>query len=136
MADGAGQTDMQSLRNAVMALTGEVREMRGELKSYVNNDAHARQRVEIRAETESMIGKEVAAHRREQASERKADIEAAEARGRAYADAKIEKLELRLAAQEERDSKREGDMQRQQIALAGMAIIVVGYTLIQSFGGS
>lgn len=136
MADGAGQTDMQSLRNAVMSLTGEVREMRGELKSYVNNDAHARQRVEMRAEAEAMISKEVAAHRREQVSERKAEIEAAEARGRAYADSKIEKLELRLAAQEERDSKREADIQRQQIALAGMAAVAVIYLVVQVIGGA
>lgn len=132
MAEGAG---LESLANAVIKLTGEVSEMRGEMRSFMDHKLAAEQRVEIRGETEEMIEKAVAVSAAVQMSGRKADIEAAETRGRAYADSKIEKLEARLAAQEERDSKREAQMRQQQIAMGSMVVVIIVYAAVQAFGG-
>ena len=134
MADGAEGID--SLANAVIKLTGEVSEMRGEMRSFMDHKLAAEQRVEIRAETESMIEKAVQRAADTIASQRATEVEKSEGRARAYADAKIRELEARLAVQEERDSKREGQMQRQQIAMGGMVVVILAYAVIQALGGN
>lgn len=124
--NGAG---MDSLAKAVINLTGEVREMRGELKGVVDHKLAAAQRVEIRGETEIMIEKAIDGLARAMESARKADITVAKSEAQTYTDSKIEKLEGRLATQEDRDKKREHDIRTQFIGLGVVGIGGVVYAL-------
>lgn len=132
MADGAG---IESLANAVIKLTGEVSEMRGEMRSFMDHKLAAEQRVEIRAETEAMIEKSVEALSREVMGSRGTAVSEAKSELRAYTDSKIKELEARFAAQEERDGKREAQIRQQQIAMGGMVLVIIVYAVVQNFGG-
>ncbi len=129
---------MQSLGAAIIRLTSEVSEMRGELKGFVNDKAHALQRVEIRSETEGMIEKAINSLAVTMEAAIKGAISAALREANGYTDAKVKELEARLAAQEDRDKKREADISRQTIGLGvvGIAgILYALYNLITHGGG-
>jgi hypothetical protein len=131
VADGAGRDDqMQGLGAAIIKLTSEVSEMRGEMRSFMDHKLAAEQRVDIRAETEAMIEKAVDAAVTAMESARKADMSAVKAEAGQYTDMKIEKLEARLVAQEERDKKRETDIRIQFISLGVMATAGIVYALL------
>lgn len=126
MTDGAG---LESLANAVIKLTGEVSEMRGEMRSFMDHKLAAEQRVEIRGETEDMIAKAILALSEAMTLARKADIAAMKAEALAYTDIKIKELEARLAAQEDRDKKREADIRTQFIGLGVVGIAGLAYAI-------
>lgn len=126
MTDGAG---LESLANAVIKLTGEVSEMRGEMRSFMDHKLAAEQRVEIRGETEDMIAKAILALSEAMTMARKADIATMKAEALAYTDIKIKELEARLAAQEDRDKKREADIRTQFIGLGVVGIAGLAYAI-------
>lgn len=127
MADnGAG---IDSLANAVIKLTGEVSEMRGEMRSFMDHKLAAEQRIDIRAETEEMIRVANTAQSKAEAADRRAEISQALAEAKAYADARDEKLEQRLSDQEDRDKKREADIRTQFIGIGVIGIGGLAYAL-------
>ncbi len=133
MADGAG--GIESLASAVIKLTGEVSEMRGELKSFVNDKAHAEQRVQVRRETEQMIRE--SAHALEEkvagafALEDKNTLEAA----RKYTDEQVAALVEELAHREERDRRLESRVRASIWGVIGVGTTGVAFALYQMMTG-
>lgn len=112
-----------------MKQTEQVAEMRGTMNQFINFELAAKQRLEIRVETEGMIEKADAFAARAEASDRAAAISQVLQDARAYADARDERLEKRLLDQEERDKKREGDIRLQFIGVAVMAFAGLAYAI-------
>ena len=90
---------VESLASAVIKLTGEVSEMRGEMRSFLDNKLAAEQRIDIRAETEEMVGRAIGFASRAEAGDRTAAISQALADAKTYADMRDERLERRLLDQ-------------------------------------
>lgn len=127
MADnGAG---LDSIAAEVIKLTGEVREMRGELKGLVDHKLAAAQRVEIRAETERMIARDVAALGKEVESARQADRAEVLAEAMEYTDRRIEKLEKALSDRQAREEKVSSDVRRTMAMSASVGIAGILYAL-------
>jgi hypothetical protein len=121
-----------------MKQTDEIAEMRGTMKSFIDFELAAKQRLEIRVETEALIEKAVNQAVRTITADRTAEIGKMRAEVMAYADSKVRELENRLAAQEERDKKREADISRQTIALGvvgAAGILYALYNMIIHGGG-
>ena len=136
MADGA--EGLEALRAAIMKQTDEIAEMRGTMKSFIDFELAAKQRLEIRVETEALIEKAVNQATRTIAADRSSEIGKMRAEVMAYADAKVREMEARLAAQEDRDKKRETDIRIQFIGLGVVATAGVAYALLtamQRIGG-
>ena len=136
MADGA--EGLEALRAAIMKQTDEIAEMRGTMKSFIDFELAAKQRLEIRVETEALIEKAVNQAMRTIAADRSSEIGKMRAEVMAYADAKVREMEARLAAQEDRDKKRETDIRIQFIGLGVVATAGVAYALLtamQRIGG-
>lgn len=133
MADGAG--GIESLASAVIKLTGEVSEMRGELKSFVNDKAHAEQRVQVRRETEQMIRESVHALEEKVAGafalEDKNTLEAA----RKYTDEQVAALVEELAHREERDRRLESRVRASIWGVIGVGTTGVAFALYQFLSG-
>lgn len=120
---------VESLASAVIKLTGEVSEMRGEMRSFLDHKLAAEQRIDIRAETEEMVGRAIGFASRAEAGDRTAAISQALADAKTYADMRDERLERRLLDQEERDKKRESDIRLQFIGVAAMAFAGLAYAI-------
>ena len=136
MADGA--EGLEALRAAIMKQTDEIAEMRGTMKSFIDFELAAKQRLEIRVETEALIEKAVNQAMRTIIADCRADIAQMRSEVTSYADAKVRELETRLVAQEDRDKKRETDIRIQFIGLGVVATAGVAYALLtamQRIGG-
>jgi LPS O-antigen subunit length determinant protein (WzzB/FepE family) len=131
MADGAGGVEarLETLASAVMKQTEQVAEMRGTMKSFIDFELAAKQRLEIRVETEGMIDKSLSELVRLVASERVGIISETTSEVKEYTDVKMRELESRLHAQEERDKKRENDIRIQFIGVAVMASAGLAYAI-------
>jgi uncharacterized alpha-E superfamily protein len=127
VADGAG--GMDKLAQAVIDLRGDLNEMRGEMRSFMDHKLAAEQRVEIRLETETTIEKAVEAATRVILATCAAQVAGVKDEMKTLTDTKIEKLEARLAAQEDRDKKRENDIRTQFIGLGVVGIAGLAYAL-------
>ena len=138
MADGTGgiEARLETLAAAVMKQTEQVAEMRGTMKSFIDFELAAKQRLEIRVETEGMIQQSTEALSRELLGSRGAVVSEAKNELRSYTDTKVRELELRLAAQEDRDKKRETDIRTQFIGLGVVGIAGIAYALWNVAGGS
>jgi hypothetical protein len=121
-----------------MKQTDEIAEMRGTMKSFIDFELAAKQRLEIRVETEALIEKAVNQAMRTIIADCRADIAQMRSEVTSYADAKVRELETRLVAQEDRDKKRETDIRIQFIGLGVVATAGVAYALLtamQRIGG-
>jgi hemoglobin-like flavoprotein len=140
VADGAGneariEARLETLAKAVMKQTEQIAGMSAEMRSFMSKELAAHHRLENRVETEAIIGKALDNAMQTVAADRKAEIAQMRAEVMGYADAKVKELEARLAAQEDRDKKREGEIQRQQLAMGGMVLVIIAYAIVQALGG-
>lgn len=130
MTDGAGiENVLATMGKEIIKLTEQVGEMRGDIKGLVNHQLAAEQRVEIRAETEGMIDKATLALAKAEAAERKAERAEILSEAKTYTDGEVADLRLQLAAQEDRDKKRETDIRTQFIGLGVVGIAGIAYAL-------
>ena len=136
MADGAGiEARLETLAAAVMKQTEQVSEMRGTMKSFIDFELAAKQRLEIRVETEAMI-KESArvVEEKAMAARALADKQTLED-ARKYTDEQVTALVEELAAREERDRRLESRVRASIWGVIGVGTTGVAFALYQFLSG-
>lgn len=139
MADGAEglsgiERRLDSLATAIMKQTEQVAGMSAEMKSFMNKELAAKQRLEIRDETQTQIKEAIDAQEKTAGAARALESQKALAASKEYTDEQVAALVAELASREERDQRLESRVQRQQIAMAGMVVVIIVYVALQQFG--
>lgn len=132
MADGAGiEARLETLAAAVMKQTEQVSEMRGTMKSFIDFELAAKQRLEIRVETENMI-KESArvVEEKAMAARALADKQTLED-ARKYTDEQVAALVEELAARENRDQRLESRVRASIWGVIGVGTMGVAFALYE-----
>lgn len=132
MADGAGiEARLETLAAAVMKQTEQVSEMKGTMKSFIDFELAAKQRLEIRVETEKMV-KESArvVEEKAMAARALADKQTLDD-ARKYTDEQVTALVEELAAREERDRRLESRVRASIWGVIGVGTTGVAFALYQ-----
>ena len=124
----AGAAD-RHIYDALLKISNDLSFVKGQLEGLVDHKRAAEDRVEIRAETEDMIERMLSSALIQSAAVRKSEIGEATAAHKEYTDGRIVALETRLAAQEERDKKREHDIRLQFIGIGVIGMAGLAYAL-------
>jgi hypothetical protein len=128
--DGAG---LERLGTEIIKLTGEVREMRGELKGFVDNKAHALQRVQVREETDRLIREAINALAEKTATARALEDQKTLEAARHYTDEQVAALVEELAAREDRDRRLEARVRASIWGVIGVGTMGVAFALYELF---
>lgn len=136
MADGAEglsgiERRLDSLATAIMKQTEQVAGMSAEMKSFMNKELAAKQRLEIRDETQSQIKEASDALEQKAAIARAlADKDTLDA-ARLYTDQQVAALVEELAGREERDRKMEARIRASIWGVIGVGTLGIAFALYE-----
>lgn len=140
MADGAGgmESRLETLAAAVMDQTAKVAEMTGRMKSFIDFELAAKQRLEIRVENEALIKENNRVLEEKAAATRALEDQRTLQAANKYTDEQVAALVEELAAREERDQKMEARIRASIWGVIGVGTLGVAFALyetIRNWGG-
>lgn len=115
--------------DALLKISQDLSFVKGQIEGFVDHKLVAKQRLEIRVEMEAMLERNARAVIEQTSAVRHTEIGDAKTSAKDYTDGKIKELEARLAAQEERDKKRETDIRAQFVGLGVVGLAGLAYAL-------
>lgn len=132
--NGAGiESRLQTLADAVMKQTEKVAEMRGTMTSFIDFELAAKQRLEIRVETETLIKENTRVLEEKAAATRALEDQKTLQAANRYTDEQVAALVEELASREERDQKMEARIRASIWGVIGVGTTGVMFALYQMF---
>lgn len=140
MADDGGGIELrlQTLAEAVMKQTEKVAEMRGTMKSFIDFELAAKQRLEIRVESEAFIKENNRVLEEKAAATRALEDQKTLQAANKYTDEQVTALVEELAHREDRDRRLEARVRASIWGVIGVGTMGVAFALYEMLarGGS
>jgi hypothetical protein len=135
VADGAGgiESRLETLAAAVMDQTAKVAEMTGRMKSFIDFELAAKQRLEIRVENEALIKENNRVLEEKAAATRALEDQKTLTAANKYTDEQVAALVEELAHREDRDRRLEARVRASIWGVIGVGTTGVAFALYQMF---
>jgi len=129
---GAGiESRLQTLADAVMKQTEKVAEMRGTMTSFIDFELAAKQRLEIRVETEALIKENTRVLEEKAAATRALEDQKTLQAANKYTDEQVAALVEELAHREDRDRRLEARVRASIWGVIGVGTMGVAFALYE-----
>lgn len=133
MSDGGGgiESRLETLAAAVMKQTEKVAEMRGTMKSFIDFELAAKQRLEIRVENEALIKENNRVLEEKAAATRALEDQKTLQAANKYTDEQVTALVEELAHREDRDRHLEARVRASIWGVIGVGTMGVAFALYE-----